>query len=205
MGYLMPAEYAAFGLGAETTDAAVTMAGAVMERFCRRATLMQAEYVERIRLLEGAQTGRLSYGPLLAGALVSVRVRYAKNRRGEWRSAGEEMGAVIATAFGLPGTWTTLDVAALDVYAGAREITFAPNFLGVGYNEAEVTYNAGLVTVPDQVKAACAQIVKNAAAIPALNVKSSKLDVMQMEYFSGVLVDDCTAAMLRPYVAEKCG
>ena len=71
---------------------------------------------------------------------------------------------MIATAFGLPGMWTDLDVSTMDIYQGAREITFPRSFLGLGYNEAEVVYTAGFVTVPDQIKAACAQIVKNAEA-----------------------------------------
>ena len=66
------------------------------------------------------------------------------------------------------------------------ELTFPQNLLGLNYNEVEVTYTSGLVTVPDAVKVACAQIVKNAQATPAMNVKSSKMDTLQMQYFSGV-------------------
>jgi len=36
-------------------------------------------------------------------------------------------------------------------------------------------------------------------------VKSSKIDTMQMQYFSGVLVDPQVQALLRPYVAERLG
>ncbi len=207
MGYLLPAEYELYGLAAETADALVTMASALMEAHCRRPTLMAAEYTERIRLTAGAQTGRLSYGPLLDGALISARVRYARGRRGEAAelSAGHEFGFQVATAFGLPGTWSVLDVTTIDVYAGARELTFPTNVLGLGYNEAEIAYTAGLVTVTEQIMAACAQIVKNAEATPALNVKSSRLDTLQMQYFAGTLIDDGVSALLRPYVAEKLG
>jgi hypothetical protein len=204
MGYLLPAEYEAYGLSADTGDGLVTMASALMEAHCRRTTLMAAEYVERLRLTAGAQTARLSYGPLLDGALMSARVRYTRGRRGEFGDL-QGYGYQIATAFGLPGTWSVLDVSTIDVDAGARELTFPANFLGIGYNEAEVTYTAGFVTVPVHVKVACAQIVRNAQATPALNVKSSKLDTMQMEYFSGVLIDAGVQAMLAPFVAEKLG
>ena len=91
------------------------------------------------------------------------------------------------------------------MYAGAREIGFQASFLGLPYNEAEVTYTAGLVTVPDTVKAACAQIVKNAQATPALNVSASKLDTMQLKYFAPTLIDEGVRMMLKPYVAEKLG
>jgi len=176
-----------------------------MEAHCRRTTLMAAEYTERIRLTAGAQTGRLSYGPLCANALIGARVRYAKGRRGEYAdlTLNHEMGLQIATAFGLPGSWTAFDVALIDLYVTARELTFPTGFLGIGFNEAEITYTAGFVTVPVAVKVACAQIVKNAQATPALNVSLSKLDTMQMEYFSGTLIDDGVRSLLKPYLAEK--
>lgn len=207
MGYLLPAEYQAYGLGTETPDDLVTMASALMEAHCKRPTLLAAQYTERIRLSAGSQTGRLSYGPVVAGALVSARVRYAKGRRGEYAdfNANRQMGAQIATAFGLPGTWSALDVTTIDLYPNALELTFPANFLGLGYNEAEVTYTAGFATVPVAIKVACAQIVKNAQATPALNVKFSRMDTMQMEYFAGTLIDGVTRAILKPYRAEKLG
>jgi len=209
MAYLLPAEYEAYGLQAETADELVTMASALIEAFCRRPTLFAAQYTERVRLIAGSQTIRLSYGPLLAGALISGRVRYARPRRGDDVGERPDRNGIfvqeIATAFGLPGTWAALDVTTVDLYPGPMEVTLPANFLGVGYNEVELTYTAGFVTVPTQVMAGCAQIVKNAQAIPALNVKTSKLDTMQMEYFSGDLIDDGVAAMLKPYRAERLG
>jgi len=198
MGYLLPAEYEAYGLQAETADELVTMASGLIEGYCRRPTLLAAQYTERVRLIAGSQTIRLSYGPLLDGALVCGRVRYARPRR------GEDVG-IDRDRNGLPGTWAELDITTVDVYPGPREITLPANFLGVGYNEVEITYTAGFVTVPTQVMVACAQIVKNAQAIPALNVKTSRLDTMQMEYFSGDLIDDGVAAMLKPYRGERLG
>jgi len=38
-----------------------------------------------------------------------------------------------------------------------------------------------------------------------LNVKSSKLDTMQVQYFSGVLIDPQVQALLRPYLAQRIG
>src|ERR1700751_3586727 len=87
-GYLLPTEYVQYGLTAETTDDWVTMASALMEAHCRRASLLVTQYVERMRLTAGAQAVRLSYRPLAvavgaASALVGVRVRYGRPRRGE--------------------------------------------------------------------------------------------------------------------------
>jgi hypothetical protein len=207
MSYLLPTQYEAYGLAEETAAHLVSTASALMEAYCRRPTLMAAQYTERIRLIAGSQTFRLSYGPLLPGALLSGRVRYARPRRGEDVGIRPDRNGIfvqeIATAFGLPGTWATLDVTTVDIYPETREVTLPANFLGVGYNEVELTYTAGLATVTPHVQAACAQIVKNAQAIPALNVKSSKLDTMQMQYFSGDLIDDGVAAMLRPHRAER--
>lgn len=212
MGYLLPAQYEAFGLDAETADALVTTASALMEAWCRRPSLFAATYTERVRLIAGSQTFRLSYGPLLDGAIVSARVRYTRGRRGEEFALETSPNGLflqqIATAFGLPGTWTNLDVSTLDVYAGPREVTLPMGFLGgggLGYNEVELSYTAGFVTVPAQVMSACAQVVKNAQAIPALNVKSSRLDTLEMQYFSNELIDPGVALLLQPYRAEREG
>ena len=115
------------------------------------------------------------------------------------------MLAEIAFAFGLPGSWAALDLGSVDLNTGAREVTFATNFLGINYNEVEITYTAGFVTVPVQVMAACAQIVKNAQATPAMNVKGSKMDTLQMQYFAGSLIDANVRMMLAPYVAQRIG
>jgi hypothetical protein len=200
MGYLLPSEYVEFGLTAETTDDWVTMASVLMEAYCRRPSLLVTQYVERMRLTAGAQTVRLSYRPL--AALVGVRVRYGRPRRGELPDPFREQ---IAWAFSVPGSWSTLDVTTVDVNQTTAELTFPLNFLGVGYDEVEVTYTSGVATVPDAVKVACVQIVKNAQATPGMNVKSSKMDTLQMQYFSGSLIDPQVQMLLKPYVAERLG
>jgi hypothetical protein len=207
MAYLLPAEYVAYGLEAETADNWVTMASSLIEAHCRRPSLLVTEYVERIRLTAGAQAVRLSYRPLAVAAgasspLVGVRVRYGRPRRGEQPDPFREQ---IAWAFSIPGSWSALDVSNMDINTATGELTFPQNFLGISYNEVEVTYTSGLVSIPDAVRFACAQIVKNAQATPALNVKSSRVDTVQMQYFSGVLIDPQVEALLRPYVAERLG
>ena len=67
------------------------------------------------------------------------------------------------------------------------------------------TYTAGLATIGDDVKSACAQIVRNAQATPALNASMSKIDTMQMKYFSSSLIDETVQAWLNPYVANRLG
>ena len=97
------------------------------------------------------------------------------------------------------------DPTTLDVNVVTGEFRFAWNVMGLRYAEAEVTYAAGLETLPDAVKVACAQIVKNAQATPGLNVKSSKMDTLATQYFSDSLLDSQVKALLRPYVAERLG
>jgi hypothetical protein len=110
-----------------------------------------------------------------------------------------------ATSFGLAGAWTTLAVESLDWNAETGEVTLPVHPLGLSYNDVEVSYTAGLADIPGGVKCACAQIVRNAQATPALNVRGNRLDKMQMEYFSDSLLDVGVRKLLAPYVAQKVG
>jgi hypothetical protein len=207
MGYILPAEYAAFGLSDETADAWVTAASAMMEAFCRRSSLATASYTERMRIPYGAQTVRLSYTPLQS--IESVRAQYARPRTNSElfgdAPRGDTFLGSFATGFALPGQWVDVDPATLDISQPTGEFRFPPNLVGLRYAEAEVTYTAGLVTIPDALKVACAQIVKNAQGTPGLNVKSSRMDTLQTQYFSDSLLDSQVKALLRPYVAERLG
>jgi hypothetical protein len=203
MGYLQPAEYAAFGLTQETADAWVTTASAMIEAHCRRPSLLAQSYTERMRVPLEAQTVRLSYTPLMS--ITGVRARYARHHAGEGFVCERGWLVNAATAFGLPGQWIDVDPATLDVSLSTGEFRFAWNVMGLRYAEAEVTYTAGLATVPDAVKVACAQIIKNAQATPGLNVKSARMDTLATQYFSDSLLDSQVQAMLRPYVAERLG
>jgi hypothetical protein len=207
MAYLLPADYENYGLPAGTTPDWVTAATALINSYCRRPDLNVVEYTERLRIVSGSQTVRLSYLPLAALApatvpLVSVQGRYGRPRRGE-------LPAVplleVALAFSLPGEWTAIDVESVDFDPATGELTLPWNLLGLPYNEVMVTYTAGLALITDDIKTACAQIVRNAQAQPALNASMTKLDTMQMKYFSSLLIDETVAMWLRPYVASRLG
>ena len=64
MVYLQPAEYTSYGLPAATTADWVTAATALINSYCRRADINVAEYTERIRLVTGSHSAKLSYLPL---------------------------------------------------------------------------------------------------------------------------------------------
>lgn len=207
MPYLQPAEYASYGLPDSTSADWVTAASALINSFCRRPDLNVTQYSERLRVINGSRTVRLSYLPLAlsgdAGSpLVAVQGRYAKPRRGE---APEPNLMEDAYAFSLPGQWASLDPQSIDFDASTGELTLPWNLFGLPYNEVSVTYTAGLPVIGDDVKSACAQIVRNAQATPALNASKTKIDTMQMEYFSSSLLDETVRAWLRPYVSNRLG
>ena len=206
MGYLLPTEYESFGLAPDTTDDWITVASSLIETYCRRASLNVTQYTERLRFTAGTQTTLLTYLPLVAVApattpLISVQARYARGRRGEYQGLVQEE---IWWAFSLPGSWATLDPTIVD-WVEDGNLTFPWNVMGLPYNEVSVTYTAGLSTIPDAVKSACALIVKNAQASPGMNVKSSKIDTMQVQYFSDSMVDSTVKTLLRPWVANRMG
>jgi hypothetical protein len=211
MAYLLPADYVNYGLPAGTTPDWVTAATALINSYCRRPDLNVIQYQERLRIVSGSQTVLLSYLPLapLAPAtspLVALEGRYGRPRRGE-TVANFGYGPLVeaALAFSLPGEWTTIDPTTVDYATDTGELTLPWNLLGLPYNEVMVTYTAGLATITDDVLCACAQIVRNAQAQPALNASMSKMDTMQMKYFSSSLIDETVQVWLAPYVANRLG
>jgi hypothetical protein len=205
--YLQPTEYQTYGLAPDVTDDWITAASSLIDCHCRRTSLNPTQYTERLRIVEGSQTTRLSHLPLVAVApaaspFVSMQARYAKPRRGQMVYPLQEE---VLWAFSLPGSWTTVDPTTIDFVADTGELIFPLNILGLPYNEVQVTYTAGLATLPNAIKCACAQIVKNAQATPGLNVKSSKLDTLQLQYFSGALIDVTVQSMLQPWVSVRMG
>ena len=207
MAYLQPADYSNYGLPDSTTGDWITAATALINSFCRRPDLNVTQYTERVRVISGSRTVRLSYLPLAPlgcapSPLVSIEGRYAKPRRGE---AIDNALAEAAWTFSLPGQWTTIDPDSVDFDPNTGELTMPWNVFGLSYNEISVTYTAGLISIGDDVKTACAQIVRNAQSTPALNASKTKIDTMQMQYFSSSLLDETVQAWLRPYVANRLG
>jgi hypothetical protein len=209
MNYLQPSEYELYGLETTTALSWVTAASAIVDAHCRRVTLAVNQYTERLRTNSGQRPVRLTYLPLnpvvpAISPIVSARGRFATPRRGELEY--EEMVWDAALAFGIPGTWAEVNVPDLDVFLETGEVTLPVNVLGWTFTEIEIVYTAGLAPFPDAVKVACAQLVKNAQATPALNVKRNVLpDRMQLMYFSDSLLDETVQALLAPYVAQKVG
>lgn len=203
MQYLDPSEYVSFGLTAETSDDLVTAASAMIDSSCQRASLGVTQYVERLRFRRGNSV-QLTHTPLAAvigstSPLVNVRVRMRSGCADPYNPLAFE-----AAVFSAGGQWIDLDTAHIDTTPDGV-LQFQTNALGTAMAEAEVTYTAGFKDVPVPVKVACAQIVRNAQATPALNVRRQSIDSMQMEYFSGSLLDADVLRLLQPYVAVRVG
>ena len=105
MNYLNPSDFVAHGLEATTPAALISAASSLIDAHCRRPSLAVTQYVERLRLAAGRNTGRLSYLPLAAVApattpLVSARARLALPRRGEGPPL-DPLALDVAAAFSL--------------------------------------------------------------------------------------------------------
>ena len=200
MQYLNPPEYVSFGLGDDTADDLVTAASALIDSFCRRPSLGITEYVERLRLAR-RDTVQLSNTPLVspdgvASALVLVRARTGANA--VWHCVAWPI-AEDACALVPQGSWVNIDASTIDIAPDGMHV------FGGRYSEVDVTYTAGYATVPTAIKVACAQIVRNAQAMPALNVRRQSMDSMQMEYFSSTLLDADVQRLLSPYQSQRMG
>ena len=210
MNYLLPDEYQLFGLDTTTHESWVKSASRLIDAHCRRPSLAVTQHTERLRLTPGRAGVRLTFLPLapLAPAvspIVSARARYAPAEMRHTDLALNELGRDVATTFQLPGTWTSLDPASLEYEPQTGEVTLPMHPLGLVFNEIEIMYTAGLDTITDDVKAACAQIARNAQATPALTVKQGKIDNLRLDYFADTLLDQDVRKLLAPYVAQKVG
>lgn len=208
MNYLSPSEYQLYGLEATTAPALVGAASSLIDAHCRRASIAVTQYQERIRMMRDRNTLRLSYLPLAALApaaspIVSGRGRYSTPRRGEWPL--DDLRIDAALAFGLPGSWTDIDPATLDFDPATGEVTLPLSVIGLWFSELEIVYTAGFAVIPDAIKYACAQVVRNAEATPAVNVKARSIDRMRMDYFAPDLLDASVRSLLAPFVAQKAG
>ena len=207
MPYLEPVEYASYGLPDSTSADWVTAATALINAFCRRPDLNIIQYTERLRVVSGSRSVRLTYLPLAplgsaTSPLISLDGRYAQPRRGE---IAENSLLEIASQFSLGGQWTPIDSSTVDLDSVTGELMLPWNIFGLSYNEVSSTYTAGLATIGDDVKSACAQIIRNAQSTPALNASKARIDTMQMQYFSSSLLDETVRTWLRPYVANRLG
>ena len=102
----------------------------------------------------------------------------------------------------MPGTWIVLDVSTFDFRVDTGEVTWLRSSRDVFRRDGAGVYGS-FDQIPDPVKFACAQLVKNAQAMPAVNVREGTLNAMHFAYFADTLMDFTVREMLAPYVAQK--
>jgi hypothetical protein len=205
MAYLSAEEYTLFGLEETTPDSLVSAASDLIDAHCRRKGFGIAQYVERFRVGR-SRTVRLSYLPLAAAdgvssPIVQARGRYLSSTR-EWEGS-TELAIEVAQVFATTRNWANVSPDSLDIDAEGGEIFVGTGLLSPALGDLEVTYTAGYNAVPQAVKQACAKLVKNALATPALNVSRQRIDRMYLEYFSDSLVDADVKRLLAPSVAQR--
>ena len=205
MAYLSADEYTLFGLEETTPDSLVSAASDLIDAHCRRNGFGIAQYMERFRVGR-SRTVRLSYLPLaspdgVSSPILQARGRYVQ-RDGDW-AGGMGLAGEIAQAFTPRNIWFSVPTTSLDVDMQSGEVIVCSGLLAPALGDLEVTYTAGYLLVPQAVKQACAKLVKNALATPALNVSKQKIDTMYLQYFADSLVDADVKRLLAPYVAQR--
>ena len=205
MAYLSSDEYTLFGLDETTPDSLVGAASDLIDAHCRRNGFGIAQYVERFRVGR-SRTVRLSYLPLasadgVSSPIVQARGRYMKGG-GEW-AGSTELAQEVAQVFATPARWVSVSPDSLDVDAQSGEVIVGVGLLSPVLGDLEVTYTAGYTAVPQAVQQACAKLVQNALATPALNVSRQKIDRMYLQYFGDSLIDSDVRRLLAPLVAQR--
>jgi hypothetical protein len=201
--YLTSAEFPAYALADSIDPALIRLASDLVDAFCQRASLMVVQYSERNRLPGGRPMTRATFTPLAVVAPATTPFVQVRARHGIPRGPNAMTLAEMLAPFGGPPQWVDLDRAQVEYNAATGEIWLPAGIFGVHYTEVELTYNAGYAQVPENVKLACAQIIRNIESHPAANVHVAQLDRLQLEYFAGSLLDEDTRRLLTPYVAVR--
>jgi hypothetical protein len=205
MTYLSADEYTLFGLEETIPDSLVMAASDLIDAHCQRKGFGITQYVERFRVGRSL-TVRLSYLPLAAAPNASSPIVLARGRYtttgGDW-ALSYPLAAEIAQVFATQNTWIAISPDSLDLDAESGEVIICCGLLTPALRDLELTYTAGYQEVPHAVKQACAKLVKNALATPALNVSKQKIDTMYLQYFSDSLVDADVQRLLAPFVSQR--
>lgn len=201
--YLTTAEFTTYGLADSTDPALIRVASDLVDSFCQRDTVLQAQYSERNRLPDGLPITRASFTPLAIPQGQQTPFSSVRARHGLPRGANAATLAEMIAPFGGPPAWVNLDPTKIDYNAATGELWLPTGIFGVPYTEVELTYTAGYAQVPGAVKLACAQIIRNVESHPAANVRGAQLDRLQLEYFAGSLLDEETRRLLAPFVAMR--
>ena len=201
--YLSTAEFATLGLPDSTDPALIRLASDLVDTYCQRVSVLVTQYSERSHLPTGIAVTRASYTPLAVPEGGQTPFSSLRARHGVRRGPNAGTLAEIMAPFGGPPTWVNLDPAQVDYWASTGEIWLPASIFGVPYSDVEMTYTAGYTEVPEPVKLACVQIIRNIESHPAAKVSAAQLDRLQLEYFAGSTLDEDVRRMLTPFVALR--
>jgi hypothetical protein len=201
--YLTTAEFAALGLADATDPALIRVASDLVDSFCQRPSLLVAQYTERNRLPDNVPITRATFTPLAVPEGAATPFLLIRVRHGIPRGPNAQTLAEMIAPFGGPPAWVELDPNNVDFNTETGEVWLPASLFGSSYTEVELTYTAGYAQVPEAVKLACAQIIRNIESHPAANVRTALLDRLQLEYFAGSLLDDDVRRLLAPFVAFR--
>ena len=202
--YLTTAEFPVYALADSTDPALIRVVSDLVDAFCQRDSVLVTQYSERNRLPDGLPVTRTRVTPLAVVApattpFVTVRARHSIPRG----SGGEIPLAEMLAPFGGPPAWVDLTVSQVEYHAPTGEIWLPAGIFGAPYTEVEITYTAGFAQVPEAVKLACAQMIRNVESHPSATVREARLDRLRLEYFGGSLLDEDVKRLLAPYVAVR--
>ncbi len=201
--YLSTAEFATFGLPDSTDPALIRVASDLVDTHCQRASVLVTQYSERNRLPGGIPITRASYTPLAVPQGGQTPFSSLKARHGVPRGPNPDTLAEAMAPFGGPPAWVNLDPAQVDYWPATGEIWLPASIFGAAYTEVEMAYSAGYAEVPEGVKLACAQIIRNIESHPAARVSAAQFDRLQLEYFAGSTLDEDVRRLLAPFVALR--
>ncbi|MCL6480314.1 MAG: hypothetical protein K6U02_01170 [Firmicutes bacterium] len=201
--YLTLTELVAFGLEDATDPALIRVASDLVDAFCQRPSLLVTQYTERNRLPRPVPVTRVTFTPLAIPEGAQSQFSLVRVRQGIPRGPEAETLASLLAPFGGPPAWVELDHNRIDFRAETGEVWLPATLFGDRYTEVELTYTAGYTSVPEAVKLACVQLIRNLESHPAANVKTALLDRLQLEYFAGSLLDDDVRRLLAPFAALR--
>lgn len=201
--YLTTAEFSAYGLADSTDPALIRVASDLVDAFCQRASLLVTQYTERNRLPDGLPVTRATYTPLAIAQGEQTPFLSVRARHGIPRGPNALTLAEMVAPFGGPPAWIDLDATKVEYDAATGELWLPAGIFGVPFTDVELTYTAGYEQVPEGVKLACAEIIRNIESHPAANVRSARLDPLELEYFAGSLLDEDVRRLLAPFVTVR--
>lgn len=163
-------------------------------------TLKQHKYMP-----QGRPITTLAYTPILR--LLSGQGRYGYGRRGESSRYQVDDFNLLASlsAFGGPPAWEFFPLNSTGIDAQSGQVWVPAGVMLAYYSEVNLWYVAGFSqeNLPDQVKAACAQIITARANLPEMgDIKSFQAGGSRFQMLASSVLSDDSKINLRQFTAN---